>query len=169
MCYSIIQNDVKNGNYTNPYDFRRYWIVKRVGGVNPAPVSREAALEAKLNQIEQTLRLVLERTEAATASTSKGKSKPNSEDPGLLTRLRSSFSQAGQQEANDDNQSTSSSAMDQPPPYEEHELSSHALTFDPTTEKLIYIKQIQLTLNGAPLGMVNLLFIVVLGTYPLKT
>ena len=62
-----------------------------------------------------------------------------------MTRLRKSFQQ------NEDGSSTSSGRQDEeePPPYEE--LRQEAIE-DATAEKTVYIKKVELILNGAPLG-----------------
>lgn len=142
-CFSIIETKRKNGNYSNPYEFKRSWTVTKVDEVSEKS-SRERQLEERLAQLEQTLGVVLE-----SSSLGKGKGKRSSSLPNIdnsfLQRIRSSL--VGNTEPDDDSE-TSSSRGD-PPPYEL------------TETKEVYIKKIDLLLNGSPLGkLVNFITLV---------
>ena len=82
----LIENDRKEGNYTNPYDFRRSWKVTSTSLDASETSSREHALEQRLDKLQKTFDLILQ---SQTTSTSKGGPRKSSE--GFLTRLRSPF------------------------------------------------------------------------------
>jgi len=141
ICF--IDNNRKAGNYENPYEFQRFWIHKTTEASSVFNRDHwDRYLEEKLSRLErleQKLDLVLQ---------GKGKGKKSAVEetsPGLMTRLRKSFQQ------NEDGSSTSSGRQDEeePPPYEE--LRQEAIE-DATAEKTVYIKKVELILNGAPLG-----------------
>lgn len=145
MYYSLIENSRKEGDYSNPYEFQRSWI-HVVPDIQRPIVNRERLLEQKLALLEEKLDLILhsqEQTSDAPERQTRGKGKGKStESSGFITRLRKSF-QA------DNESSSSASNLDDPPPYEEEE--------DPEVgpfqgNKTIYIKKIELHLNGALLG-----------------
>jgi len=133
----LIKNDQKLGNYQNPYEFRRFWDVPKVG-FNFVHLNREQFLEEKLNHLEKTLKLVLEGRQTELSNKGKGRGKRSSGTSSFFGRFRSTA-------ANEP--STSSGSCDveneeDPPPYDDIE----------TETKRIYVKKIELLLNGTPLG-----------------
>jgi len=129
------------------------------------PQSRERFLEEKLDRLERTLELVLEASKNKGKGKGRGKkSTPRTCEPpgdGLLSRIRSSFSNRGRDTHNtqeEDRASTSSaesyrnqastSSADLPPPYSPREENQ----FQDATEGKVFIKKVDILLNGAPLG-----------------
>jgi len=85
VCF--IQSDRKQGNYLNPYDFRRYWVVPKTATTNTeSNLRRDRMLEEKIESIQKTLDLILQGQ-----TTSKGGPRKSS-DASLLNRLRETFS-----------------------------------------------------------------------------
>jgi len=144
ICF--IQNDRKLGNYQNPYDFRRHWDVVTLG-LSSVQRNREQLLEAKLEQLEKTLQLVLDQQTTKGKGRGKKSSNPKpSTSQSFFNRIRSFHSNAGQEQ---DQVSQSSHQSfeedeDEPPPYSDIE--------DLAGTKRIYIKKVELLLNGTPLG-----------------
>lgn len=134
ICF--IQNVRKLGNYTNPFEFRRDWEFT-APGLEFMHRNREQFLEEKLDRLEKTLQLVLEgRSEFQ--SRGKGRGKKSSS---FLDRFRSG-------------PSTSSSVdpEDQDEPTEEQDLGATVH---------VHVKNVELLLNGSPLGKLDLKYLVI--------
>jgi len=139
-----MKNERKLGNYENPYEFRRFWDVAKVG-IEFLHMNREQFLEAKLQNLERTLQLVLEgQTSLIGKGKGRGKrSQPNaSNSSSFFGRFRSS-----QNTQNEPSTSSSTSNIedDDPPPYDDIQGDT----------KRIFVRKIELLLNGSPLGMNN--------------
>jgi len=140
-----MKNDRKLGNYQNPFEFRRFWDVAKVG-IEFLHMNREQFLEAKLESLEKTLKLVLEGRASALSGKGKGRGKRSNPNPNPSSS--SSFFGRFRSNANQNQPSTSSSTSnleDDPPPYDDIEIE--------TETKRIYVRKIELLLNGSPLGM----------------
>ena len=169
ICF--IESKNKTGSYDlNPFDFQRSWTVtSSVTSSTDSQLSdRERYLERKLLDFEKQLLyfkscVTLVSPETSTDPQNKGKgrgkkSKPsedsNSTSQGLLNRLRSSFSgplhdtqsEAGASSSHHSDASVSGTPS-LPPPYAEVGA----------TTKTVYIKQVQLLLNGTPLDQIDCL------------
>lgn len=144
---SFLKNDRKLGNYKNPFEFRRFWDVP-TQATEFLIQNREQFLEEKLNQLERTLQLVLEeRSRAPESSKGKGKGKRSKPLPG------SSFLNRFRQNVPSTSSEHSESTPDQPPPYSENDEGFGPFgPPPPAPTKRIYIKNVELLLNGAPLG-----------------
>lgn len=171
ICFLKSKN--KTGSYDlNPFDFRRSWevTVNSVSSQDPAVTEREKYLEKKLLDFEKQLAffkscvtLVSPETEPSTSGKGKGKGKKSTsnakenESSSIFTRFRTSFSGAAgpAQDTGQDGgsvrsegaaSSSSSSFSGPPPPYNEARGA---------TTKTIFIKQVDLLLNGAPLDQIE--------------
>jgi hypothetical protein len=165
ICF--IQSKNKTGDLNlNPFDFRRKWKYTVNSQQEQSHISeREKFLEQKLLDFEKQLAffkscVTLVAVDETQPQTSKGKGRgkktttqSEGDQPSFFTRLRSSFSDPT---ATQDNQSvysdteapgTSSQtgSEPQPPPYSSLEA----------TEKTVYIKQVDLLLNGASLDQID--------------
>ena len=173
ICF--VESKNKTGNiHLNPFEFRRKWTVTLSESAEVSQLSeRERFLERKLLDFEKQLaffkscvNLVPLGDTAPTATPpTKGKgrgkkSNPNptsaiaetpTEGPSFLDRFRSSFS-APQTQAQDEQNSvhgpstSSHSNASSPPGYSEAVGA---------TTKTVYIKQVELLLNGAPLDQIE--------------
>jgi len=145
VCF--IQNDRKLGNYQNPYDFRRHWDV--ASGFETVHRNREQFLEAKLNQLEKTLQLVLEQQTKGKGRGKKSSNPQPSTSQSFLNRIRSFRSNPNQEL---DQRSLSSHQSheeeDNPPSYSEIGNDDDIST----DTKRIFVKKVELLLNGTPLG-----------------
>lgn len=135
------------GNYKNPFEFRRHWDVP-AAQANFLVQNREQFLEEKLNQLERTLQLVIERNSTAASSKGKGRGKRSNNQPGssFLNRLRNF------QPRQPSSSSENSDSQDEPPPYSERDEPGPFGPPGPVVTKRIFIKKVELLLNGAPLG-----------------
>ena len=160
VCF--IQSKNKTGSFDlNPFDFKRSWeVTTTVSSPNDHLTEKERYLEQKLLEFEKQLsffKSCVTLVSVDETSTDKGKgrgkkSKPTeSENPGpsssIFNRLRSSFSAAQQdsQSEHSEAQSEASGATSPPPSYGDATA----------TTKTIFIKQVQLLLNGTPLDQVE--------------
>lgn len=133
------------GNYENPFEFRRSWDVATEVEESVSVQSREQILEEKLNRLERTLQRVLENQafDKASESTSKGKGKGKN-TRSFLSRFRRTEDQIS---------SHSDDSEERPPPYTENDEShGYGPPPGPVQTKKIYVKKVELLLNGAPLG-----------------
>ena len=157
ICF--IESKNKTGSLDlNPFDFKRSWqVTSSVSSPSDHLSEKEIFLEKKLLDFEKQLAFfkscvnLVSVDETNTQSKGKGrgkKSKPT-EDPipstSLFNRLRSSFSgpQQDAQSEHSEGQSEASASSSAPPTYLE------------ATTKTIYIKQVQLLLNGTPLDQID--------------
>lgn len=130
----LIKNERKSGNYSTPYDFRRYWDVKTELLQEEDP--EKVDLQKRIANLEATLSSIIE-SENSESPGSKGKGKGKGKrSNSFLSRFRFS--------SNDDGASTSSRSSVGPPP-------SYAEAVTDLTKR-IYVKKIELLLNGSPLG-----------------
>lgn len=173
ICFIESKNKTGAPNL-NPFDFKRSWSYT-VTQERDQVSERERFLEKKLLDFEKQLALfksclpseVVEETDETRNTDEntplkkgkgKGKGASTSQDQtqptGLLSRLRSSFS-APQPEGRDCSPTASTSnasIASQPPAYSELGLDQ------PTaTTKTVFIKQVELLLNGAPLDQIDCL------------
>lgn len=135
----LIKNDRKLGNYQNPYDFRRHWEV--VSRAQTVTENDDNVLRERISQLEQTLSMFLEDS-VSEPSPSRGKGK-GKRSTSFAKQLMNRFRQSRPE---DDGASTSSHASSQPslpPPYTEVQVDA---------TKRIYVRKIELLLNGSPLG-----------------
>lgn len=161
VCF--VPTNSKLGEYSsNPFDFQRSWTVTTQNQVTEDLSLRERILEEKLTNLQSQLHLLQSSIEQVTGSGPKGKGrgkKSKNDDSGLLNRLRESFS-LGNQSTGDDisvastsrSQRTQLSTETPPPPYQEVQGVQGA-------SKTVYIKNIELLLNGSPLDQVSPLFL----------
>ena len=165
ICF--IESKNKTGSFDlNPFDFKRSWKVTVNSSLESSQVSeRERYLEKRLLDFEKQLAYfkscvtLVQVNETDSSSKGKGRGKKSNNTPAadgsssIFERLRSSFSGPNENETDsvrsEPRQSSSrSNVSTPPPPYG---------TIDDTgaTTKTIYIKQVQLLLNGAPLDQVE--------------
>ena len=175
ICF--IESKNKTGNiHLNPFEFRRKWTVTVSEGTEVSQASeRERFLERKLLDFEKQLAFFkscvtlvpVGDTPASAPSTSKGKGRGKKSNPtvpetptqatqgsSFLDRFRSSFSGPSvlQPEQSDERNSvhgastSSQSNASSPPGYSEAVGA---------TTKTVYIKQVELLLNGAPLDQIE--------------
>ena len=166
VCF--VESKNKTGSQTlNPFEFKRSWTVT-VGSEEVSSTSeRERFLERRLADIEKQLNLFKacvasssnendddDETQPLLKNKGKGKkSKPTTsntqtQDSSIFTRLRNSFSNNPGENQNEPTPSTSSRSGSLPPPaYSE-------LNFEATT-KTVFIKQVELLLNGAPVDQIE--------------
>ena len=164
ICF--IEGKNKSGSYDlNPFDFRRSWEVSTSTTVNAEPLTeRERLMEEKLLEFEKQLSyfkscVTLVQVDETDQASSKGKgrgkrSKPATEDQAqtsrtFLERLRGMTGNTDTSSVHSDSASTSNSIRSMPPPYREEHLNVQATT------KKIFIKQVELLLNGAPLDQLE--------------
>lgn len=140
VCF--MKNERKLGNYQNPYEFRRFWDVS-VPGIEFATFNREQFLEEKLLRLERTLQLVLEEKTLGKGK-GRGKQSKSGNSSSFFSRFRSqqdrastSSQQSGFDEVDDDDEQP-------PPPYSERIGGT----------KRIFVKKVELLLNGSPLGII---------------
>ena len=171
ICF--VESKNKTGNiHLNPFEFRRKWTVTVSESAETSHLSeRERFLEKKLLDFEKqlaffkscvTLVPVGDPPPTSTPSTSKGKGrgkKSNQTDEiaetppqssSFLDRFRSSFSAPQTQEDERNSvhgaSTSSQSNISSPPGYSEAVGA---------TTKTVYIKQVELLLNGAPLDQIE--------------
>ena len=174
ICF--IESKNKTGSQTlNPFDFQRGWTYT-VTQERDLVTDRERFLERKLLDFEKQLALfkaclpteLVEAEENTDENTplkkGKGKGKGASgnaaaaasqdqaQNSGLLSRLRSSFSAAQGKDPTPAASTSASSISSQPPAYSD--LGLDQLT---ATTKRVFIKQVDLLLNGAPLDQIDTL------------
>ena len=164
ICF--IESKNKTGDQKlNPFDFRRKWVVTTsVSDSQSEHLSqRERYLEQELLQMKKQFALFqscLAGAEEDSQTSAKGKGRGKRSTPqastseqntSLFVRLRNSFSGptggTGGASSRGSVHSEPSTSSDQPPPYSE--VTAQATT---TT---IWIKQVELLLNGAPLDQVD--------------
>ena len=162
ICF--IESKNKTGSFDlNPFDFKRTWQVTTGVSTNDQLTEKERYLERKLLDFERQLSFfkscvtLVSVDETSTDAQAKGKgrgkrSKPTenpvpSTSTSIFNRLRSSFSgpQQDAQSEHSEGPSEASGVSSPPPPYQEVAA----------TTKTIYIKQVQLLLNGTPLDQVE--------------
>ena len=171
----FVLSSSKTGDYdTNPFEFHRKWKVKVPKSTQTqssvcrsnALTERERELEAKVLEFQRQLELFkscldpdLLSSTSPTKNSGRGR-KNRSSDASLLTRLRQSF--GGQEEtrshisdhhsereiASSSRASRAPSVPSLPPPYSDIEGPD-------LIEKTIFIKQVELFLNGAPLDQIE--------------
>lgn len=163
ICF--VPTNSKIGDYSsNPYDFERSWTVTSNSEVSEENV-RERILEQKLSALQEQLIRLQSSIEQNSVQSRKGKGRGKNSgksDQNLLSRLRTSFSgQAGP--ADDESVASSSHSLRSstsietpPPPYRENVEAS----------KTIYIKKVELLLNGQAVDQVNI-SIILFGTVTL--
>ena len=171
ICF--VESKNKTGNiHLNPFEFRRKWTVTVSEGHEVSHLSeRERFLEKKLLDFEKQLAFFkscvnlvpLGDTPTTVPSTSKGKGRGKKSTPtdavaqsptqaqssSLLDRFRSSFSAPQTQDEQNSIHGASTSSQSNtssPPPYSEGVGA---------TTKTVYIKQVELLLNGAPLDQIE--------------
>ena len=121
--------------------------------------SDNSALQAKLDFIQKQLEIV-------TAKLAKGKGRgkksqaqtPTSEEPprpGLLNRLRTSFSGPSTSRDADQASETSNSTLDDEPPPPYSDVIGPQRQARGTKKKTIYIQNVQLLLNGVGLDQIE--------------
>ena len=159
MCF--IEQTKKQGDYSNSYHFKRKFEVEVpdtdsvASGVTIS--SDNSALQAKLDLIQKQLELV-------TAKLAKGKGRgkksqpptPTNENrPGLLNRLRTSFSGPSTSRDADQASETSNSVIDDEPPPPYADVIGLQRQARGTKKKTIYIQNVQLLLNGVGLDQIE--------------
>ena len=164
ICF--IESKNKTGSLDlNPFDFKRSWQVTTSSVTSNEQLSeKERFLEQKLLDFERQLSYfkscvnLVSVDETATNSQVKGKgrgkkSKPTeTESPvpstSIFNRLRSSFSAPQQDTQSEHSEGQSeASGISSPPPPSYWEATA--------TTKTIFIKQVQLLLNGTPLDQID--------------
>lgn len=138
----LIKNDRKSGSYENPYDFRRFWDVVKLGDRSEDSSDQEKIeLQRRISHLEETLSNFLDQS---TSTSAKGKGK--GKRPSFLSRFRAFNPQV------DDEQASTSSSLtnlpEGPPPSYEASLRDGT--------KRIYVKKVELQLNGSSLGNLNI-------------
>jgi len=124
------------GSYSkSPYEFRRSWTVNTQARPE---VSREHLLEQELKELKQQIAEIQQKFLNAESEDRPGPSRRK--DSGILGRLRSSLLPRDSDEESD-----------QPPSYS----SQDSLDLNLGGTKTVYIKNVQLTLNGVPLDMLE--------------
>jgi hypothetical protein len=139
----LIEQDRKNGSYKNPFYFRRHYVVP-VKEFNTEEAKGHSALEEKLNQIQRQLELVTAQLSQAQKGKTTRPADSQNQDPSILTRLRSSF--AGPSSGPSGDNVSEVSEEDVPPTYNEAVNA---------TTKTIFVKKIDLLLNGSPLDQLG--------------
>ena len=170
VVIGFIESKNKTGSPTlNPFDFKRAWKVTVASNQEDSQISqREQYLEQKLLDFEKQLAffkscVTLVSVDESQPQTSKGKGRgkrtvqapeTQTQSPqSFFDRFRPSFSgasaaNADTQSVHSEHQSTSQQSQhsgNNPPSYSEATA----------TEKTIYIKQVDLLLNGAPLDQLD--------------
>ena len=166
ICF--LESKKKTGSVLlNPFDFRRSWKVTVSSNTDEVQISpREKYLEDKLLDFEKQLAFfkscvtLVSVDETPTQASSKGKGRgkrsdqsqqapPSQSQTSFFDRFRPSFSGPSTSAANADTQSVQSEQSQQssndPPSYAQATA----------TEKTVYIKQVDLLLNGAPLDQLD--------------
>lgn len=143
----LIETKRKNGCYLNPYNFKRRYEVDEVEVQQQQP-SSNSALEEKLSQIQRQLELVTAQlNQRGKSSQPKDNVQSNTDNnPNILTRLRSSFAGPSTSHADDGSEVSEEEA---PPNY------SEAVNLGGVKKKTIYVRKIDLLLNGAPLDQLG--------------
>jgi len=100
--------------------------------------NREQFLEAKLEQLEKTLQLVLEQSAQSSKGKGRGKQSQPSRGQSFLSRFRPSQPAESQTSSSHSLHEEDEDDDDPPPPYQ--------------GTKRIYVKKVELLLNGSPLG-----------------
>jgi len=159
ICF--IESKNKTGEFnSNPYFFRRSWKYTVQSSNELQQVTeRERFLEQKLLDFEKQLAffkscVTLVSVDETQPQSSKGKGRgkrsqtTNEQEQSFFTRLRTSFSASGGQDTasicsdQEPGSSSQTGSEPQPPPYS-------------ATEKTVYIKQVDLLLNGATLDQID--------------
>lgn len=125
----------------NPYEFRRSWAVTTE--VQHEESSREETLEREIRQLKEQLNSIQEKLFSADSDADQGCSKRRDPGTSFLGRLRSSIIQREEEEA---------SEHSEPPPYS---ASGSVQNERLGGTKTVYIRNVQLTLNGQPLDMLD--------------
>lgn len=163
----------------NPFEFNRSWTVTLTSGAQDTFVSeKERRLEEKLLQFERQLTLFkslmspgnegesnqvnvdenepLKKTPQGKGK-GRGKNTRAASASNIFTRIRQSLS-TGQTQPDEEGASSSheptpssSSSVSGPPPYSDLGLPSNVSA----TTKTVYIKQVELLLNGTPLDQID--------------
>ena len=165
--YSFIKNDRKLGNYQNPFDFRRYWDVPKtqLSASTNSQVGPDTTIQDQLDQLQRTLIEVLQNQHVQKAK-GKGKGKRSSA-PDIGSSILSTLGFRSRpsnesQEIQPENTSSASSQVGDPTP------STSSQTGDPppsysdivgpnlTATKRIFVRKVELHLNGSPLGKMHI-------------
>lgn len=162
ICFVESKNKT-GGQALNPFNFQRRWEVTVneehfAGGLTP----REVALEQELLEIKRQFAEIQSsiaphiETTGHTKGKGRGKrSTPQTSASGsLFVRLRNSFSGPSRRPSSTGStpsiHSQPSTSSEAPPPYSPRPAALGA------TKKVVYIKQVDLLLNGAPLDQICL-------------
>jgi len=148
-------DEARQGDYAlNPFEFRRHWIVEDKSGselTRQQEPSREDILEREVRLLRQLIESRFasddqtnDDAENAPLKAKKSLKGKTPTTPSLLKRLRSSFGDFNQAE-DTASEASSSAQSERPPPYSD----------DPPAPvkkfKTIYIKKVELLLNGSPI------------------
>ena len=157
ICFVETKN--KNGHYNlNPFDFKRSWEVT-VSATNNAPISeRERLLEQKLLDFEKQLAFFkscvslvqVDETQPTISSKRKGRGKTSSKganEPSFLQRLGLGASEDTSSVHSENASTSGQSTRSNPPPY--------SVPSEVGATKTVYIKQVELLLNGAAVDQVS--------------
>jgi len=148
LIFCFIEENARKGSYSlNPFEFRRSWTVTTDG--DQTNVSREEILERQLKElsakIESLQNQFLKAAETEDRpSTSKGKKSGEQRKESLFGRLRSSLIETS---AESDDTASNVSNETPLPPYSDDPK--------PKVQKTIYIKKVELTLNGVPIDYIG--------------
>lgn len=147
ICF--VKNERKLGNYKNPFEFRRYWDVP-TQATEFLMQNRDQFLEEKLIQLERTLQLVIEERNKSESPKGKGRGKRSNVGSNLPS---TSFLNRFRRFQNNAPSTSSEHSEEQPPPYSENDEHGYGpAPPGPVVTKRIFIKKVELLLNGAPLG-----------------
>lgn len=151
LTFCFVNDDARQGDFgLNPFEFRRHWDVEdKSGFTRTSELSREDLLEREVRLLRQLIESRFSgesgnqsnplNEDQPLKSKASGASKSKGRKPSFLKRLRSSF---GEQNQTDDSASEASS-IERPPPYSDDP--------DPPPKlKRIFIKKVELLLNGSP-------------------
>lgn len=144
LTFCFVETSKKLGTFpTNPFNFQRRWSVPKVAQVFEGQTEKEIRLEQRLKQLEKEL--------SSFKATVKGKGK-------------------GKKSSKNNSDQRPSSSRRQPYPRAEIDsdlwTDDESVRDDPETE-LIFIKKVELILNGAP-GNIFYDFYNCIGTDPIK-
>lgn len=137
IIVAFVEQKALAGDYSkNPFEFKRSWVVPK-SNVQAPQLSREQALERQLRELQERFEDFQKHLEEErNAEKDTDKDKRDTEQTSFFSRFRRSFAEPPPRY-----QSSESELSDDPP----------GPTPGPQT-KTIYIKKVELQLNGQPIG-----------------
>lgn len=143
LIFAFVADKAKKGSYeTNPFEFKRSWVVTE-GDSLTQELSKEEILEREIKELRAKFALLEEKTSQIIQVQGNTRKGSVGSQGTLFGRLRSSFAEQG-------DGSSVSSESSQPPAY----------TVDPDPPapktKTVFIKKVELILNGTPVDQVIL-------------